>query len=128
MQATVWEGPLDAGHCIYAAAMRVGDLAAAEAIQARLRRDLGLDALDYGAENARTSLALACQPVLYGYLGLEHACLSGVETLARSSGISRGGTGIPLHRRDCTRSPLFVEFQHAAADHLASENAIDGSG
>ncbi len=115
LQATVWEGPLDAGHRIYAAAMRVGDLAAAEAIQARLRRDLGLDALDYGAESARASLALACQPVLYGYLGLEDACLSGVEKLAArasADGVSLPGyvlkvvdeaTGI-LRRQACAAS------------------------
>lgn len=82
LQATVWLGLLRAGRGIYAAALRDGDLAAAEAIQARLRRDLGLDALDYGAKNARASLALACQPALYGSLGLEDACLSGIEKVA----------------------------------------------
>ena len=92
LQATVWEGPLFAGRIIYAAAMREGDLAAAEALQVRLRRDLGLEALDYGAESARASLALACDPALYGYLGLEDVCLSGVEKLAEQA----SADGLPL--------------------------------
>jgi len=92
LQATVWQGLLRAGRRIYAAAMRAGDLAAAEALQARLRRDLGLDALDYGVESARASLALACKPALYGYLGLEDACLSGVEKLAGQA----SADGLPL--------------------------------
>ena len=91
-QATVWEGPLDAGHRIYATAVREGDAAAAEALQARLRRDLGLDELDYGAENARASLALACRPALYGSLGLEEVCVTGVEKLAGRASVD----GLPL--------------------------------
>ena len=92
-QATVWEGPMLAGSYIHAAAVRQGDTAAAEALQARLRRDLGLDELDYGAENARASLALACQPPLYGgSLGLEEVCLTGVEKLAGRA----SADGLPL--------------------------------
>ena len=72
--------------------LAAGDLGAAQAIRARLRRDLGLDALDYGAESARASLALACQPLLYSYLGLEDACLSGVEKLAERA----DDDGLPL--------------------------------
>lgn len=64
VQGTIWDGPLTAGRRIYAAAVREGDQRAAQAIQARLRRDLELDALDYGRENARASLALACDPAL----------------------------------------------------------------
>lgn len=92
VQYTIWDGPLTAGRSIYAAAVREGDHRAAEAIQARLRRDLGLDALDYGAENARASLALACHPALYGPLGMEDVCLSGVETLAGQA----SADGLPL--------------------------------
>ena len=81
-QHVVWNGPVGAGRYIHAAAAREGDLAAAEAIRERLNRDLGLDALDYGAENARASLALACHPGLY-YLGMEEACVSAVEKLGQ---------------------------------------------
>lgn len=91
-QGMIWEGPLEAGRRIYAAALREGDRHAAEAIQARLRRDLGLDALDYGAESARASLALACQPELQGGLGLEDVCLSGVERVAGRA----SADGLPL--------------------------------
>lgn len=82
VQRTIWDGPLTAGRSIYAAAVREGDHRAAEAIQTRLRRDLGLDALDYGAENGRASLALACHPALHGPLGMDDVCLSGIEKLA----------------------------------------------
>ena len=80
---------------IRAAAVREGDPAAAEAIRNRLSRDLKLDALDYGAESAPASLALACQPALYGYLGLEEVCLSGVEKLAGRA--SAAGLPLPGH-------------------------------
>lgn len=93
LQDTIWGGLLDAGRRIYAVAMRQGDLVAAEAIQARVRRDLGLDELHYGTESAaRASLALACLPALYGPLGLEDVCLSGIEKLG-----GRASTdGLPL--------------------------------
>lgn len=74
--------------------MRRGDLEAAEDMQARIRRDVGLDALDFGGAEGvrRSSLALACQSALYGYLGLEEVCLSGVEKVAwRAS-----ADGLPL--------------------------------
>ena len=95
LQATIWEGPLLAARHIHAAAVREGDLAAAEAIRNRLRRDLKLDALDYGAESAPASLALACQPSLYVDLGLEEVCLSGVEKLAGRA--SAAGLPLPGH-------------------------------
>ena len=95
LQHTIWGGPLYAGRRIYAAAVREGDRAAAEAIQARLRRDLRLDALDYGAENAHASLALACHPSLYVALNLEDVCLSGVEKLAGR--FSADGLPLPGH-------------------------------
>lgn len=78
----VWSELFEAALGVYVAAAREGDLDAAEAMQARVRRDAGLDVLEYGAESARASLALACHPALYGYLGLEEICLSGVEKLA----------------------------------------------
>ena len=93
LQWTIWEGPLVAALRIYAAAMRNGDLDAAEAVQARLRGDLELDALDYGAEHARASLALVCQPSLYAYLGIEDVCLEGVEKL--SARASAAGLSLP---------------------------------
>jgi len=95
LQATIWDGPLMAGRHIYAAAVREGDAAAAEAIQGRLRRDLGLDTLDYGAEGAPASLALACDPSLYVDLGLPDVCLSGVEKLAGRA--SEEGLPLPGH-------------------------------
>lgn len=80
----VWSELLGAAGRVYVAAMRGGDLKAAETMQARVRRDAGLDALVYdGAESdRRASLALACHPALYGYLGLEEVCLAGVEKVA----------------------------------------------
>lgn len=84
---------MDAGRRIYAVAMREGDLVAAKAIQARVRADLGLDELDYGTESAaRASLALACLPALYGPLGLEDVCLSGIEKLGGQTSTD----GLPL--------------------------------
>ena len=80
MLSEAWSGVLYAGISIRAAALREGDLAAAEAIRARLHRDLGLDALDYGGA-PRASLELACHPALT-FLELEEVCLSGVESLA----------------------------------------------
>lgn len=91
LQGTIWGGVLEAGRSIHAAAMREGDLAAAAAFRVRLRRDLGLDALDYGAGGARASLALACHPSLFP-LGMEDACLSGIEKLAARA----SADGLPL--------------------------------
>ena len=95
VQATIWDGPLTAGRRIYATAVLQGDRRAVEAIQARLRRDLELDALDYGQESARASLALACHPALYGPLGMDDVCLSGIENLARQA--SADGLPLPDH-------------------------------
>ena len=92
VQGTIWDGPLTAGRRIYAAAVREGDQRAAQVIQARLRRDLELDALDYGRENARASLARACDPALYGPLDMDHVCLSGIEKLAGQA----SADGLPL--------------------------------
>ena len=77
-----WNGLFLPARHIRAAALREGDIRAAQAIQARLRRDLGIDTLGYGPEEARNSLALACYPAVYGYLGLEDICVSGIENVA----------------------------------------------
>ena len=100
---------------IRAAALRDGDLRAVEAVQARLRRDLGLDALDYGADRAQASLALACYPALYEALGMEEDCVAGVERLAEQASadslplpgyvlevVARANEG--LRRRACAES------------------------
>lgn len=88
-----WRELFTPARSIRAAALRNGDIRAAQALQARLRRDLGLDALDYSATGARASLALACHPALYGSLGLEDVCVSGVENVARRA--SAGGLPLP---------------------------------
>lgn len=94
MLSSAFRGVLYAGRSIHAAALREGDLAAAEAIRARLRRDLGLDKLDYGSVRAaRASLGVACHPALTEYLALDEACLSGVESLA--TGASAEGKPLP---------------------------------
>ena len=85
----VWRELFSAARDIYVAAVRKGDGDAAEAVQARLRRDAGLDALGYGAED---SLALGCLSILYEYLGLEELCLSVVERLAAQA----SADGLPL--------------------------------
>ena len=113
LQATIWEGPLTAGRSIYAAALREGDRRAAEAIQARLLRDLSLDVqLDYGTT---ASLALACQPILYGSLGLEDVCISGVEKLATRA----SANGLPL--------PGYVLEEVARATDIMRRNACAAS-
>ena len=89
----LWSELFSAARGVYVWAMREGDFDAAGAIQARVRRDAGLDALDYGAEGARrASLALACHPALYSQLGLEDVCLSGVEKVAEHASVA----GLPL--------------------------------
>ena len=119
LQATVWGGPLRAARYMAAAAIRDGDLAAAEAIRATLRRDLGLDDLDYGPASARTSLALACQPALYGsLLRLEEYCVSGVEKLAgRASDDGQPLPGYVLKVVDFATSHLRREACAASQGH-----------
>lgn len=91
----VWSELLGAASKVYVAAMRGGDLNAAEAMQVRVRRDAGLDALDYGGAEGdrRAGLALACHPALYGYLGLEEICLAGIEAVAER--VSADGLALP---------------------------------
>ena len=124
LQATVWAGPLRAARSIYAAAMRAGDLGAAEAVRARLRRDMGLDALDYGTESARTSLAVACQPVLYSYLGLEDACLSGVEKLAERA--DDDGLPLPGYVLKAVDQATYYLRRQACAAHQGARSGYGG--
>ena len=88
----VWGELFSAARHIYVGAVREGDGDAAEALQARVRRDAGLDALDYGAEGAGDSLALGCLPILYEYLGLEEVCVAVVERIAAQA----SADGLPL--------------------------------
>ena len=100
----VWQDVLGAARYIVDEADRAGDPRAADAIRARVRRDVGLDSLDFGGDETcdgwkncprggrGDSLDLACQPLLLS-IGLEDVCLSTVETLASAS--SAAGTEIP---------------------------------
>ena len=124
LQATVWAGLLRAARSIHAAAMHAGDLGAAEAIQTRLRRDMGLDALDYGAENARASLALACHPALYGSLGLEEACLSGVEKLAARA--DDDGLPLPGYVLKVVGEATYYLRRQACAAHQGAQSGYGG--
>ena len=90
-----WRGLIIAARRIRAAALRDGDLRAAEAVQARLRRDMRLAELDYGAKDAPRSLARACKPVLYEALGMAEDCVAGIERLARRA--SADGMPLPGH-------------------------------
>ena len=116
LQYTISKGLLVAGSHIYAAAMGSGDLKAAEVIRGRLRRDLELDALDYGAEDAPASLALACQPALYGSVGLEDACLAGVEKLA--SRASAAGLPLPGYVLKAVDQAAYTLREEACAESL----------
>ena len=77
-------GGLGAAEAAFEAFLDAGDPDGAESIRERVRRDLGLDALDYGPQRREDSLALACSEGLFG-LGLEDACLSAVEMLAAAA-------------------------------------------
>ena len=101
----VWQDLFVAARYLYAEAIRQGDRGAAEAIQARVRADAGLDALQFGGEercpdpwddcsrgSRGDSLAMACNPILLVYLGLEEMCLSAVEDLAGRA----SSAGLPL--------------------------------
>ena len=77
-------GGLGAAEAVYEAAMDGSDPERAEAIRARVRRDLGLETLDYGPQRRQDSLAIACSDGLFR-LGLEDFCLSALETLAATA-------------------------------------------
>ena len=85
----VWSELFDAAFLIYDVAWREGDLDAAEALQVRVRRDVGLDDLENGAETPDI-LALAC---LYPpEIGLEEVCITTIERLAGQASTD----GLPL--------------------------------
>ena len=101
----VWQDLFVAARYLYAEAIRQGDRGAAEAIQARVRADAGLDALQFGGEepcpdpwddcsrgSRGDSLGMACSPILLVYLGMEDMCLSAVEDLAGRA----SSAGLPL--------------------------------
>ncbi len=94
--ATLYEttGSLEAAVAVYEAALDAGDPETAEAVRGRVRRDLELDALDYGAGRVRQeSLTLACSDRLFD-LGLEDACFSALEMLAET--YADHGEALPL--------------------------------
>ena len=81
-----------AAKAIYKAAKDVGDFAAKESIRVRLRRDLGLDALDYSPARRDGSLQRACADQLFE-LGLEKPCVSTLVAFASEAVTT--GTPIP---------------------------------
>lgn len=85
-------GHLDAAEAVQQAALDAGDPGKAEAIRDRVRRDLGLDTLDYGPQRRQESLTLACSEGLFR-LELEDFCLSALEMLAGNS--AKNGEAIP---------------------------------
>ena len=109
----IWSDVRRAARYIYVAAVRSGDSGAAATIQARVRRDLGLDDLDYPPERPcdgafdrerpyldplcrggrADHLALACHPMIVGSLDLEDVCVAAVERLTGKA--SAAGLAIP---------------------------------
>ena len=90
--ATLWGNVVQAARYIVDEADRAGDPRAADAIRARVRRDAGLTALDFGGDERGDSLDLACLPLLFA-IGLGDICVSAVEALAAAA--SAAGTEIP---------------------------------
>lgn len=106
----VWNGMFSAARYILEVAARAGEAEAAAAIRARVRRDAGLDVLDYaelgdckqwdpwpahcGRGTAMESLVLACDGILYD-LDLEDICATVIERVAGEA--SAAGLAIP-HR------------------------------
>lgn len=137
----IWHGMLGAARYLVDEADRAGDPRAADAIRARVRRDAGLNALDFGgdepcegSENCPRggrgdSLDLACQPLLLS-IGLEDICLSAVETLA--SAASAAGKEVP---GDVLRAVsvatrklrgIACEVLHGSTAARPAGNAVDG--
>ena len=81
----MWGNSLNAAGYSVKAALRDGDLDAAGAMRARVRRDTGLDDLDYSVEE---NVLLACKRIDI----LEEVCVSAVEQLAEHA----SAEGIPL--------------------------------
>ena len=86
-------GRLSAAEAVFAAALDANDPGQAEAIRERVRRDLNLDALDYGPEHRRDSLQRSCGDESLFYLDLEGPCLDALRSLARSA--ADAGEAIP---------------------------------
>ena len=80
-----WGNLFNAAVDFVRAALREGDLDAAEAMRARVRRDAGLDELDY---SVAANVVLACQPIRI----LEEVCVTAIERLA---GLA-SAEGLPL--------------------------------
>ena len=83
---------IEAAGFIYRAAIDAGDRSAGEAIRDRLRRDLDLDALDYGPARRGESLDRVCSRSIFD-LDLDEFCLAAVETLAGEA--ATAGASIP---------------------------------
>ena len=79
----VWSGVFSAASGLVNAALREGDLDAAEAVRARVRRDVGLDELDYSVAD---NVTLACRAVFVG----GEFCAAAVERSAEHA------VGVPL--------------------------------
>ena len=103
----VWSELYNAAHGIYEAALREGDLDAAEALQVRFRRDAGLDDLAHGAEDP-ASLALACRYPIH--LGLEEVCVAAIERVAERA----SADGLPL-------PPAVPQWVARMTEHLRRE-------
>lgn len=82
---------LTAASRIYEASVDAGDRAAAKATQDRVRRDAGLDALEYGGERRAESLDFACSSPVF-YVDLEEVCVAAIESLAAAA----VEAGVPL--------------------------------
>ena len=83
---------IEAAGFIYQAALDAGDHGAGEAVRDRLRRDVGLDALDYSPARRRESLDRVCSLGIFD-LDLEELCLAAVETLVGEA--ASAGASIP---------------------------------
>ena len=110
----VWTELYDAAQGIYAAALREGDLDAAEALQVRFRRDAGLDELDHTV-GAQESLALACR--YPPHLGLEEVCIATVEHLAGQASTD----GVPL-------PPAVLEWVERVTEQLRRDACAASTG
>ena len=101
----VWQDLFVAARYLYVEAIRQGDRGAAESIQARVRADAGLDALQFGVDapcpdpwddcsrgSRGDNLGMACNPILLVDLGLEDICVAAVEDLAGRASVA----GLPL--------------------------------
>ena len=111
--SAIWSDVRRAAMYIYDAALRSADTEAATAIQIRVRRDLGLDDLDFPSTRACDAefhrsrpylyplcrggqadhLAFVCNSMLVGSLDVEDVCATAVERLAEEA--STAGQAVP---------------------------------